>query len=355
MGDSMEKVSFEEEIKELAKRVTDLKDKVKTEEATKHSFVMPFLKILGYDVFNPEEVVPEFTADIGRKKREKVDYAIMLDGKPLVLIEVKNHNEELDNHTNQLVRYFTVTDAKFALLTNGIEYRFFSDLEEKNKMDEVPFLVINLEKLKDKDIKELEKFRKKNLDINSILSMASKQKYVREIQRIFLEEIESPTDDFTKLFASRIKKGRITKSVLEEFKGYIKLAFANIINELAEEKINALKKQLETSNETEEQQFEKPDIVTTEEEMDAYYIVKSIAAEITNPERITYKDTKSYFSVLYEGNTWKWICRFYFGSKKKYIGLHMEDKQEKRYQISKPEDIYSFKKEIHSIIKRFSQ
>jgi len=175
-------MSFEEELYKLSERISNLKDKVQTEEATKHSFVMPFLSILGYDIFNPEEVTPEFTADIGKKKKEKVDYAIMKDGKPLILIEVKNHSEELDIHTNQLVRYFTVTDAKFAILTNGIEYRFFSDLEEKNKMDDKPFLVIDLENLKERDIKELEKFKKENLNVDSILSMASRQKYIREIQ-----------------------------------------------------------------------------------------------------------------------------------------------------------------------------
>jgi hypothetical protein len=350
----MENLSFEEGLRELSKRISELKDKVETEEATKHSFVMPFLRILGYDVFNPEEVVPEFTADIGRRKREKVDYAIMLNGKPLILIEVKNHNESLDNHTNQLVRYFTVTDAKFAILTNGIEYRFFSDLEEKNKMDEAPFLVVNLEKLKEKDIKELEKFKKENLNIDSILSMASKQKYVREIQRIFINEIQEPTDEFVKLFASRIKKGRVTKNVIDEFRGYVKLAFANIINELAEEKINALRKQLENTSEPDDKEEVVSDIITTEEELEAFYIVKSIAAEVTPAENITYKDTKSYFSVLYKGNTWKWICRFYFGTKKKQIGLHLKDKQEEKFPIQKIEDIYSFKREIQEIVKRFT-
>jgi len=346
-------MSFEEELYKLAERISSLKDKVQTEEATKHSFVMPFLSILGYDIFNPEEVTPEFTADVGRKKKEKVDYAIMKDGKPLILIEVKNHSEKLDNHTNQLVRYFTVTDAKFAILTNGIEYRFFSDLEEKNKMDDKPFLVINLENLKEKDIKELEKFMKENLDVDNILSMASRQKYIREIQQIFRQEIQEPSDEFVRFFASQIKKGKITRRVIEEFRNHVKTAFSDLINELATEKINALKKRLESS---EEEQVEEVDngIVTTEEEMQAFYIVKSIAAEITDPANITAKDTKSYFGVLYKNNTRKWICRFHFNSpKRKYLGLHIADKEEKRFPIERLEDIYAYRKQIQDIIRRF--
>ena len=101
------------------------KENIQTEEATKMAFIAPFLNLLGYDVFNPSIVVPEFVADVGSKKGEKVDYAIMDNGKPLILIEAKSVHENLDNHNNQLVRYFTVTDAKFGILTNGIEYRFF--------------------------------------------------------------------------------------------------------------------------------------------------------------------------------------------------------------------------------------
>jgi len=351
-------MSFEEELYKLSERIASLKDKVQTEEATKHSFVMPFLSILGYDIFNPEEVTPEFTADIGRKKKEKVDYAIMKDGKPLILIEVKNHSEELDNHTNQLVRYFTVTDSKFAILTNGIEYRFFSDLEEKNKMDDKPFLVIDLENLKEKDIKELEKFKKENLNVDSILSMASRQKYIREIQQIFRQEIQEPSDEFVRFFASRIRKGKITRNVIEEFRGYVKTAFSDLINELATEKINALKKRLESGDinepQVEEQTVEVDDgIVTTEEEMQAFYIVKSIAAEITDPANITAKDTKSYFGVLYKNNTRKWICRFYFNSpRRKYISLHIADREEQKFPIERLEDIYSFRKQIQEVIER---
>ena len=128
------------QLKGLAEKVDQLKDKIDTEESTKHAFTLPFINILGYDTFNPTEVVPEFTADLGLKKGEKVDYAIFQNGNPILIVECKHWKQNLDVHNSQLFRYFHVTKTRFALLTNGIQYRFYTDLEETNKMDEKPFL-----------------------------------------------------------------------------------------------------------------------------------------------------------------------------------------------------------------------
>lgn len=347
-------MDIEVKLKQLSERIKQLKDSVQTEEATKHSFVMPFLTALGYDIFDPNVVIPEFTADIGQKKKEKVDYAILQNGKPLILIEVKNHKEELDNHHNQLVRYFTVTEAKFAILTNGIEYRFFSDLDEQNKMDKKPFLVINLETLKDRDIKEIEKFAKENLDIESILSMASKKKYIREIQEIFKKEIVEPSEDFVKFFASKILERKLTRNVIEEFSGYVKAAFSDLINELAAEKINALKETLKVQIEDEDKK-ETADIITTQEEQEGFYIVRSILAEYIDVQDITPKDTKSYFGILYKNNTRKWICRLYLNGKNKYIAFPSENKEEEKVQINKIEDIYRYKDKIIQLLNKVKE
>ena len=196
---------IEQEIQKLTEKIKATRNLVATEEATKNAFVMPFLRALGYDVFDPEVIVPAFIADIGTKKGEKVDYAIMNDGKPLVLIEVKSHTEALDAHNNQLVRYFhTCTTARFAILTNGIEYRFFSDIDTPNIMDKTPFFTINLAEPKQKDIKELERFTHSELNIDDILKMASTKRYHQQIQAIFKELIKEPSDDFVRIFATQI-------------------------------------------------------------------------------------------------------------------------------------------------------
>lgn len=73
-------------VQEIASRAAKQIEHITTEEATKNAFVMPLVNALGYNVFDPTEVVPEFTADIGTKKSEKVDYAIMRDGEPSILM-----------------------------------------------------------------------------------------------------------------------------------------------------------------------------------------------------------------------------------------------------------------------------
>ena len=354
-------MEFADKIKELSNRIKQLRSSVQTEEATKHSFVMPFIQILGYDVFNPNIVIPEFTADIGKKKGEKIDYAIMRDNEPLILIEVKSHSEDLDKHDKQLERYYTAVDCKFGVLTNGIEYRFYSDLEKTNKMDSKAFLVIDLLNLKDRDIKELEKFTNDNLDIEKIQTMANKQKYVMQIKNIFKKEALDPTDDFAKLFASLITDRIKTQSVIEEFKGYIKTAVSDMINDMAQDKINALKSQLSVeindahAENDNDNDINDDGIITTEEEIEGYFIVKSILAEIIPVSRIVGRDTKSYFGILLDDNNRKWICRLRFNTANKYLSLHENEKDDVKYQIENIEDIYQYKDKLKSIIDRLNK
>ena len=351
-------MDFEAALISLTEKINKTKENVITEEATKTSYILPFLNILGYDVFDPTVVVPEFTADIGKKKNEKVDFAIMVDGKPLILIEAKPHTEPLDRHKTQLERYFTVTDSKFAILTNGIEYRFYSDLEKPNVMDKNPFLTINLLDLKDRDIKELEKFKAENFNIDNILSMAGKKKYINGIKNILKEEINNPNDDFVRVFASKLTSKPLRQHVIDEFRGYIKQAFNETINDLVSNKINALKEKLNSENyENEEVENEKEHekdngIVTTEEELEGYYIVKSIFAEVIDDlNRIAQRDTKSYFGILLDDNNRKWLVRLHFNYSNKYIEIRTGEKQSEKFLINSLNDIYNYKDKILNTLK----
>src|SRR5215210_6760083 len=138
-------MDFVEQLQALALKTEKLCSLLQTEEATKNALIMPFINILGYDIFDPMEVIPEFTADVGIKKGEKVDYAIQKDGKIIMLFECKHCGGDLNvKHASQLFRYFSVTDARIAVLTNGLTFRFFTDLEAPNKMDEKPFFEFNM-------------------------------------------------------------------------------------------------------------------------------------------------------------------------------------------------------------------
>lgn len=217
---------FEEQIKNHADRVENLMDKINTEEATKTSLIMPLFQILGYDVFNPTEFIPEFTADVGVKKGEKVDYAIVLNGEPTILIEAKSVSEKLEKHDSQLFRYFTTTKAKFAILTNGITYRFYTDLDEPNKMDKTPFLEVDLLNLTDSAIAELKKFCKEKFNVENIFSNASDLKYSNAVKKILKEEFANPSDELIRLLLSKgVYEGRYTQSVVEKFKPIIKNLF----------------------------------------------------------------------------------------------------------------------------------
>ena len=201
-------MDFIDEIKQFSKRVDSLKDNLPTEEATKTSLIMPFFSLLGYDVFNPEEFMPEFTADVGIKKGEKVDYAILSNGEPVILIEAKWVKEELHKHDSQLFRYFGTSKAKFAILTNGIIYKFYTDLEEPNKMDEKPFLEINILDIKETQVNELKKFKKSAFDIEQIMNTASQLKYSNEFKNIFAKDLQNPSDDLVRYFLSGAYSGQ---------------------------------------------------------------------------------------------------------------------------------------------------
>ena len=307
-------MEFEVKIKELGERASELKKKLKTEEATKTSLIMPFFQVLGYDVFNPTEFTPEYIADVGIKKGEKVDYAIFLNGEISILIEAKAVTEQLDKHDSQLFRYFGTTKAKFAILTNGLIYKFYTDLEKPNVMDTTPFLEINIEELKSNDLQQLQKFKKENFNTESILSTASDLKYMGLIKKVFKEELTNPSDDFVKLILNEnVYDGIKNNKIIERFRPLIKKAFNLYINETVNSKLqNAINSNNETDEEIQEENRKENNIVTTNEEIQAFYIIKAILSEFVKPDDITYKDTIGYFGILYENKTTQWICRLYF-------------------------------------------
>lgn len=330
-------------LKQLSEKIITLKEQIETEEATKTAFILPFINLLGYDIFNPIEVIPEFTADIGLKKGEKVDYAIIEDGEPILIIECKHWRENLTTHNSQLFRYFHTSKSKFALLTNGIEYMFFTDLEATNKMDEKPFLEFNITKIKEATITEIAKFHKTNFDVKTIVDNASSLKYTKEIKKIFEQQLATPATDFIRFFTSKVYEGRQTEKVLEQFKDLVAKSINQFISEKVNDRLqNALSKE-------EEQQIvevitleEESKVVTTEEELEAYKVVVAILRKKIPTTRIAYRDTQSYFGVLLDNNNRKPLCRLHFNGKTKYLGIINENKQEVKEKIESIDDIYNF-------------
>ena len=337
-------MDFKDSIKQIAERIESLKENLLTEEATKNALIMPFINALGYDVFNPLEVVPEMCCDIGTKKGEKIDYAIMKNGEPILLIECKHWQQDLTLYDNQLIRYFHVSKAKFGVLTNGIVYRFYTDLAEPNKMDEKPFLEVNLLDLKEPQIEELKKFHKSYFDVDMILSSASELKYMGELRAVIGKEFSAPSPDFVRFFGKQVYDGVFSAKVLEQFTALVKRSISGYINDIIADLLKAVPAQ------------ELPDdgIVTTAEELEAFYLVKSLLRNVCPADRITYKDTRSYFGVSIDNNVRKTICRFYLNQPtRKRIAIIGEDKNEIMHKIDTINDIYLYEAEITAAAKRY--
>jgi hypothetical protein len=350
-------MDFKDQIKILGDRVSKLKDQIQTEEATKNAFIMPFLQTLGYDVFNPTEVVPEFISDIGLKKGEKIDYAVFLDGKPSILVECKHWNQNLSLYDGQLLRYFHVSQARFGVLTNGINYRFYSDLVEPNKMDEKPFLEFNISDIKDNQIEELKKFHKSYFDPDNIVNTASELKYTNELKALLQQELSNPTPEFVKYFAKQVYPSIITAKVLELFTVLTKKSAQQYISDLITDRLQtALNKedQAAKDQEVKPSEVEEKDsdnkIITTEEELEGFMIVKTILRQKVDVKRIAYRDAQSYFAILLDDNNRKPICRLYFNGSKKYFVVLDENKKEIRTEIQTLDDIFSFSDKLFEII-----
>lgn len=368
-------MDFKDQILQLSDRIKKQKDSISTEEATKNAFIMPLIASLGYDVFNPFEVVPEMDCDLIKKKGEKIDYAIMKDENPILLIECKHCKQDLNLHDTQLQKYFVASKSRFGVLTNGIEYRFYTDLEKVNIMDERPFLVVNMLDLSDADIEQLKKFHKSYYNENNVLSTANELKYTTEIKEIFNKEIQSPTSDFVRFFAKQIyTTGQITQKVVEMFTPLVKRSMSMVINDIIAERLNTAMKNDEQVEDTtnissnlpnspkENTENKLPEgivymdkeagIITTQEEMDAYNIVRSILRRSVDASRITYKDYKTYFVISLDNSQWYWICRISIGARKKQIGIPVNKYKSCDWiQIDSIDDIFKYADRLEESIK----
>lgn len=348
-------MEFRDKIFSLAERVAKLKSEVKTEEATKTSFILPFLQTLGYDVFNPAEVTPEGICDYGTKKGEKIDYTVRLNGEPVMLIECKHWSEDLEKHKAQLFRYYHVSPAKFGVLTNGIIYRFFTDLETPNKMDDKPFFEINLLDLRDSHIEKLKEFGHDQYDMNIILNSAAELKYINAIKSYIYSQGIEPSEEYVKFITKQVYNGSVTKKVLDDFTPLVKRAFQVYTNDFVNSRIkSALTPDVPEIERTTDVGSDDKDslIVTTEEEIQGFYIIRAILCNsVDKLERIVMRDAQSYCAVLFDDNNRKPICRMHFNGKKKYIETFNEQKEGTKHLIEALNDIYKLKDPLENIVK----
>ncbi|HGM3508348.1 TPA: type I restriction endonuclease [Clostridioides difficile] len=385
-------MDFSDKIKQFSKRIEVIKGNLSTEEATKTALIMPFFQILEYDVFNPLEFMPEYTADVGVKRGEKVDYAILEDGKPIILIEAKNIKDKLTKHDAQLFRYFTATEARFAILTNGIIYKFFTDLEEKNIMDEKPFMTINLLDIDENKISHLKKFAKTNFDIDVVFNIASESKYTNLIKEQLNEQLENPSDEFVRFIINDFYNGVKTQNVVEKFRPIVKRSILQFATDFMNEKLKTLLESNNEENENEkkkmteqkskedsekkakekvekekikkDEECHKKDIKTdvtkeeqlqeiSREEKEAFNIVQDILVDFSCKEDITYRKDKDWLKVLYKDNDKSWICNIKLTPSDKLISLPNQNDEPTEYRMDEIIDIRELKDELNYVLSEY--
>ena len=345
----------------LASRIANTRSMIQTEEATKNAMVMPFIQALGYNVFDPLEVTPELVADVGTKKGEKVDYAILRDGKPIILFECKKSGAELNiNHAGQLFRYFHVTEARFGVLTNGLVYRFFTDLEQPNKMDDKPFFEFNIIDFKERDVEELKKFAKLAFDIETILTTANDLKYTRAIQTKFAELVTNPSEGFVRLLSSDILgTKRFTPAIYDQFTAITKRAFEQFIGErinerlkgaMSPESVTVSDKSAVVAND-ETLVVNEQAIVTSSEELEGFHTIRAIVRELVATKRVSMRDSQRYCAILLDDNNRKPICRLRFNNSQKLkLGFFSDQKEEVQVPLESVDDIYNYAEQIRATV-----
>lgn len=353
-------MDFKDTIRQLGERVGRMKEQTLTEEATKNAFVLPFIQALGYDIFNPTEVEPEFIADVGLKKGEKVDFAIKKEDVPVILLEAKHWKQKLDNHDGQLLRYFHVCKAKFAVLTNGVEFRFFTDLAEPNKMDEVAFLEFDITAITDQQIEELKKFHKSYFDVTNIISSASELKYTAALRALLVAEFKNPSEPFVRFFTKQVYSGMVTDKVVFQFSDLLRRSMHTMLSDMITERLNSAAKleqegaKKEAPTPVASEPVEKERLIeTTPEEMEGFYIVKSMLRKYVDPNRITYRDAQTYMAILYDDNNRKPICRLYFNGTKKFVSTFDAARNEVKTEVKDLDEIYQMEKAMKATVETY--
>ncbi len=355
----------------LAERLDDWEGKLPTEEATKHALILPFLQALGYNVFDPSQVIPEFVADVAGLRGEKVDYALIHNEEPVILIECKKAGVELNqSHLSQLVRYFGATKARIGILTNGIVYQFFTDLDQPNVMDQSPFLIVDLRILDENNVNALDRITTDNFDLEGMLSAAVELAYLKGMREALDRQLDDPDPDVVTWLARQVYTGQLRQSVREEFTERTRRAFRSLINEKVNEVLRrAVDLQQEPLSEPEEDaalsapddlndgedQGDSGGIVTTAEEIEAYEIVKSLLEGTVASERVFIRDTKSYCGILLDDNNRKPLCRFSFRPGRKQIALLDAQKNAQWVDMDSLDDIYQHVDALKDAARRYDE
>lgn len=355
-------MDFTNKLASLKERVETLKSEVLTEEATCNSLILPFFSALGYDPFSLDDVMPQASVPIGRKKDARVDYVLKVDGEPVCVVEAKPLGSNLSaENDSQLRHYYAASVARFGLLTDGNQYRFYTDLDKPNILDDTPFLEFKIETLKEPLSNELERFCKQSFSENDIIDRASDLKDLTALRIVVKDLFTTPTEDFIRILLNQgVYDGMKTSAIISHYEPLVKKALDDYIRELVNTRINAA---LDTTSavtaeetphaENKSPEPEKKKIITTKEEIESFYIIKSILRPHIDAQRLTYKDTQPYFAIQTDNKSTRWICRLFIRESKNHrIQIYTGDDNNPIFNFTGLDNLYTFEKEIIEAAKR---
>lgn len=305
-----------------------------TEETTKQALILPLLDILGFSPYDPTKVRAEYGADFpGAKNGERVDYALFCHDVPVMFIEAKSYNENLTNHAPQLSRYFNATpEVTVAAVTNGREWRFFTDLKDKNIMDDAPFLRINFENVDDSKINQLSQFCHDRFQPEALRTLAEESVYLSAFTKTISDSLKETDAEFVRYVASRSNVGRqLNQRFLDSITPIVKQAVEKAVSAMV---VSGLSQQIK-DNEPEHIESQEPvhdekapiidseneRIITTYTERQLFDFVSMILGE---EAELQSKDTESYFSILYQGKSNRWVLRYFDNKQRPCINVPLE-------------------------------
>lgn len=347
-----------DKIRELSDRIPHMLDNLETEEATKLSLVVPFIQALGYNVSDPRDVIPEYPTGKGIKKAKKVDFTLLFDGKPAILIECKHHLADLKNsdqsYYSQLGHYFdAVKEASFGVLTNGLIYQFYSDLDDQTFIDKKPFFEFDLINLDNFALEELRKFSKSSFNLTSIRESALELKLKRETKDLLCDQLQNPDEELVRFVATKIYglRGNLTKNWMKKFTAYTKWALNEVVNEKATPSPNTAVTSL--ALESGGLSGSGIEIISPANQAnESYFIIRTILREVVRPDRVTIRNFKKSFGILLDDNQRKPICHLYFNDPQKYV-VFFDTQTLEQVPIKNPADLCEHSERLKASVGRY--
>lgn len=321
-------MGLNEDLRQLSEQVRRRLEHVKSEEATKQALVLPLFQVLGYDVYDPTEVRPEYVADFAKKRpgggMEKVDYMLNVAGAPAIFVECKPTGAAPEDHDGQLARYFNATPSvRVGVITNGVRYRFFTDLQTPNVMDARPFFEFDVLSFTDRDVENLRTFARDSFNAAAVQNAAEEIIYTDRLTSLVNEVLRNPSENFVRFLLGELDlvSGRVTAKVVERFTPIVRRAIQGTLLEMM---TRSLQQEIASPTAPAPAPAQVPvpsapassaapaesesRVVTTPEELELFAIVQRICATSAQAVPIAYKDTGTYFGINL-GKVTQWFIR----------------------------------------------